>query len=144
MCQIKLEERKITYKEEKVLLTYEEEKVLFTYEEEEVLFTYEEEEVLPLAVLGWYAAPGGDLVHGLCLVHHVRHCRVVHLGFTHLCSLGRALTQHFRNRKRTGYGTGPDLEPEPEPDPDLGCVTHYIKNEIFSFLLFFFRTFSKL
>jgi hypothetical protein len=41
--------------------------------------TYEEEKVLPLAVLGWYAAPGGDLVHGLCLVHHVRHRRVVHL-----------------------------------------------------------------
>jgi hypothetical protein len=44
-----------------------------------LFFTYEEEEVLPLAVLGWYAAPGRDLVHGLCLVNHVRHRRVVHL-----------------------------------------------------------------
>jgi hypothetical protein len=61
--------------------------------------TYEEEKVLPLAVLGRYAAPGGDLVHGLCLVHHVRHRRVVHLGFTHLCfTLGGALPQFLRIR----------------------------------------------
>jgi hypothetical protein len=62
--------------------------------------TYKEEEVLPLAVLGWYAAPGGDLVHGLCLVHHVCHRRVVHLGFTHLCSLAGALPQFLRIRNR--------------------------------------------